>query len=290
MRPTHDRKVDPNGQFYQNPHRAAEFRPAGATDGINKRHVWCALDGDERGHSTLPLPLSPQINPVNSFIFFTKKINWNENDLIQRSSNDNERAAARLGATSAAVIPMLPVGVGCHVAARWCWPHQASSTHLAVGFSRFGGFPLGCYSTLGKLGSHFLFPFKWCGTKNRKIEKRKTSRSFGDFKNPAQGCVRRWLKRGEKNPSPSPFQWVWWRQESPFKSADHTAAQLKLKDVGDKTVSISTAPQNRPESPPMGVAGALCPIWSPGTGLLHPLCLCNSLLLQVDGEHHFLHC
>lgn len=28
--------------------RAAEFRPAGATDGINKRHVWCALDGDER--------------------------------------------------------------------------------------------------------------------------------------------------------------------------------------------------------------------------------------------------
>lgn len=70
------------------------------------------------------------------------------------------------------------------------------------------------------------------------------------------------------------------REPPCFRVADPTAAELKLKDVGDKTVSISTAPQNRREAPPMGVAVALCPIWSPGTGLLHPLCLCNSLLLR----------
>lgn len=47
-----------------------------------------------------------------------------------------------------------------------------------------------------------------------------------------------------------------------------TEAELKLKDVRETAVSISTAPQNRPETPPLGVAAGLCPICSGGMGLL----------------------
>lgn len=76
-----------------------------------------------------------------------------------------------------------------------------------------------------------------------------------------------------KNPtgSPSPYSYGFWtREDPPSVSADPTAAELKLKDVRDTTVSISTAPQNRPESPPTGVTAGLCPICSRGMGLLHP--------------------
>lgn len=69
------------------------------------------------------------------------------------------------------------------------------------------------------------------------------------------------LPRKVKNPdgSPSP-SWVWKQEDPPSVSVDPTAAELKLKDVRDTTVSISTAPQNRPESPPTGVTAGLCPI------------------------------
>lgn len=71
---------------------------------------------------------------------------------------------------------------------------------------------------------------------------------------------------------------------------DPTAAELKLKDVGDEAVSISTAPQNRPEAPPMGVANRGSSNQQPGDGPPSPALSLQQSAAQLGDQGDFFHC
>lgn len=72
-------------------------------------------------------------------------------------------------------------------------------------------------------------------------------------------------------------------------SVQLTAAELKLNDFKDTTVSISTAPQNRRESPPPNVTTGLRPICSRGLDLLHRLSL-QQYATQPRAQQDFPQC
>lgn len=98
--------------------------------------------------------------------------------------------------------------------------------------------------------------------RKRKIEKEKSPKSFWRFKNPALGLAwglapRRWGKK--RNGSPS-FENLDSERAPLSESVNPTVDELKLKDGRQTPVSISTAPRNRPETPPPGRGAGLRPI------------------------------
>lgn len=155
-----------------------------------------------------------------------------------------------------------------------CGCRCSGSTHLSVGFGSNrvgggggGGIALNSYSILGRMGSHFLAVL-WDVKQKIKSKRKKPSGEFG-FKNPDPG---KWVlpKEVKKIPSESGSR----SEVAPLSlcsSGRPSAAELKLKDVRDATESISTAPQNRPKSPPTGVTHGLRPMCRLGVGLLRPL-------------------